>query len=142
MVFFIVYYRLLAINPFIVVVPVIYFGAAFLAIFSLMRTIQPRIHPSSPSGNDESNPADPTFVGGIRQYSTSEEYHAYLSEIGDDEEHILRLLSRQIHSLAQVNWAKNDHLRKGVRYFVVAVGTELLMILSTFIAKGLETLSV
>ncbi len=64
-----------------------------------------------------------------------------LSDIGDDEDRILRLLSRQIHSLAQVNWAKNGYLRKGVRYFVVAVGTELLMILSTFIAKGLETLA-
>ncbi len=77
MVFFIVYYRLLAINPFIVAVLVVYFGAAFLAIYSLMRTIQPRIHPDSSDGNDESNPADPTFFGGIRQYSTSAEYYAY-----------------------------------------------------------------
>ena len=42
MVFFIVYYRFLLVNNFIVALIPIYFLAAFLTIFNLFRTIMPR----------------------------------------------------------------------------------------------------
>lgn len=143
MVFFIVYYRLLVINVFIVVVLAIYFGAAFLTIWNLVHTILPRVHQESGGGEEEAHRIDPTFFGGIREFPTSDEYFAYLQglDLEKNEEHILRLLSRQVHSLAVINWTKNAHLRRGVYCFTVAIGAELLMILSTFIKKGLESLS-
>ncbi len=141
MVFFIVYYRMMVINAFIIVVLTIYFGAAFLTIWSLVQTIQPRIRRESrPTDNNTSQP-DPTFFGGIREFQCSDDYYAFMKDLEKDEDRILRLLSRQVHALALINWAKNAHLRRGVYYFVVAVCAELLMILSTFVKKGLESLS-
>ncbi|MFC1746990.1 hypothetical protein ACFLZR_01520, partial [Candidatus Neomarinimicrobiota bacterium] len=43
MAFFIVYYRLLVPNMFFIAMMVVYFSTAFLTIFSLIRTIMPRI---------------------------------------------------------------------------------------------------
>lgn len=142
MVFFIVYYRLLVVNYFIIGMLGIYFVAAFLTIWSLVRTILPRMHRESKSGT-EAIPLDPTFFGGIRKFPTSEEYFAYLKELDDqeDEEFLLKLLSRQIHALANINWSKNRYLRYGVYCFIIAIGAELLMILSIFVKGGLEALS-
>ena len=141
MVFFIVYYRLMVINAFIVVMLTIYFGAAFLTIWSLVQTIQPRIHRKAHPTDNNTYQRDPTFFGGIREFRSSDDYYAFMKDLEKDEDRILQLLSRQVHALAIINWAKNVHLRRGVYYFVVAVGAELLMILSTFIKSGLESLS-
>ena len=142
MVFFIVYYLMMVINIFIIVALAIYFGAAFLAIWSLMQTIQPRIHRESPPVDDNSHQLDPTFFGGIREYRTGDDYFAYFKNLEKDEDRILQLLSRQVHALAVINWTKNKHLHRGVYCFIVAISAELLMILSTFIMKGLESLSI
>jgi hypothetical protein len=143
MAFFVVYYRLLVINVFIVAVLPVYFGAAILTIWNLVHTILPRVHQEPSKGEDETYRQDPTFFGGIRKFPTSDEYFAYLKglDLEMNEEHILQLLARQVHSLANINWTKNAHLRRGVYSFIVAIGAELLMILSIFIIKGLESLS-
>lgn len=143
MVFFIVYFRLLVINAFIIAMLPIYFGAAFLTIWQLVHTILPRFH-EDPNSHDESEiRLDPTFFGGIREFPTSDEYFAHLKamDLDTDEERVLRLLSRQVHALATINWEKNTRLRRGVYSFIVAIGAELLLILSTFIKKGLESLA-
>ena len=141
MVFFIVYYRMMVINMFIVVVLTIYFGAAFLTIWSLVRTILPRYKRDSDAAGSDLDRLDPTFFGGIREFQSSDDYLAHLKTLEKDEGHVLRLLSRQVHTLATINWSKNTHLRRGVYSFIVAIGAELLMILSTFIKRGLESLS-
>jgi hypothetical protein len=142
MVFFIVYYRLLVVNYFIIGMLGIYFVAAFFTIWSLVRTILPRMHKESKT-HTETRPLDPTYFGGIREFPSSEEYFAYLKELDtrDDGEFFLKLLSSQVHALANINWTKNRHLRYGVYCFIVAISAELLMILSTFVKGGLETLS-
>jgi hypothetical protein len=142
MVFFIVYYRLLVVNYFILGMLGVYFTAAFFTIWSLVRTILPRVHKESKS-DTETTPLDPTFFGGIRKFPTSEKYFAHLKELDaqEDEEYFLKLLSGQVHALANINWTKNRNLRNGVYGFILAISTELLMILSTFVKGGLETLS-
>lgn len=142
MVFFIVYYRLIVVNYFIIGMLGIYLIAAFFTIWSLVRTILPRIHQESKS-ESETDPLDPTYFGGIREFPTSDEYFAYLKELDarEDEAYFLKILSRQVHALANINWTKNRHLRSGMYGFIVAISTELLMILSTFIKGGLENLS-
>ena len=143
MVFFIVYFRLLVINTFIVAMLPIYFGAAFLTIWQLVHTILPRFHEDPNKAEEDDLRLDPTFFGGIREFPTSKEYFEHLRELNldTDEERVLRLLSRQVHALAVINWSKNTRLRRGVYGFIVAIGTELVMILSTFITKGLESLA-
>ncbi len=141
MAFFIVYYRFLAFNNFIVVLIPIYFLVAFLTIFNLFRTIMPRFSRPETQNADKDQANDPTFFGGIRKFRTSTEYHAYMESIGADEEQTARLISRQIHTLAIINWNKNIHLRRGMYFFITAIGTELLMILSLFIKMGLDSIA-
>ncbi|UCD38396.1 MAG: hypothetical protein JSW54_02655 [Fidelibacterota bacterium] len=143
MVFFIVYYRLLFHNVFIVGMLVVYFGAAFITIWNLVHTILPRFRRESVEHEEGNHRLDPTFFGGIREFPTSNEYFTYLKDmdLDQDEDRVLRLVSRQVHSLALINSAKNAYLRRGVYSFIIAIGAELLMIMSTFIQKGLESLS-
>jgi hypothetical protein len=143
MTFFIVYFRLLIMNAFIVAILPIYFGAAFLTIWQLVHTILPRFHRDPKSDDEGEIRLDPTFFGGIREFSTSKEYFDHLRgmDLDNDEERVLQLLSRQVHALAIINWSKNTRLRRGVYGFVVAIGVELVMVLSTFITKGLEALA-
>ena len=141
MVFFIVYYRHLMINNFIVVILSLYFLAAFYAIFNLFRTIMPRFSREEIRDADEDQESDPTFFGGIRKFRTSADYHTYMESVGADEKRAARLISRQIHALAIINWNKNIHLRRGMYSFIIAIGTELLMILSLFIKMGLDYLN-
>lgn len=141
MVFFIAYYRMMVVNMFIITVLTVYFAAGFLAIYRLVRTIQPRIHPRAAFSGDDPDRLDPTFFGGIREFGSGDEYFDYMMEIESNEERIMKMLSRQVHALAQLNWAKNVQLRKGVQFFVIAIGTELLMVLSTFMKMGLDALS-
>ncbi len=141
MAFFIVYYRHLVFNNFIVVLIPIYFLAAFLTIFNLFRTIMPRFSRKETQDDDEDHERDPTFFGGIRKFRTSADYHVYMESIGADEERAARLISRQIHALAIINWNKNLHLRRGMYFFITAIGAELLMILSLFIKMGLDSIA-
>ncbi|MFB0516354.1 MAG: Pycsar system effector family protein [Candidatus Neomarinimicrobiota bacterium] len=141
MVFFIVYYRMLVLNIFIIALLAIYFGPAFLTIWSLVNTIQPRLHREARSAKGNPYRLDPTFFGGIQKFPSSDDYYAFLREIEEDDDYAVRLLSRQVHALATINWIKNSHLRRGIYCFIVALGAELLMILSTFIKGGLESLS-
>ncbi len=144
MVFFIVYFRMMVINVFIVVILTIYFGAAFLTIWSLVQTIQPRYQRGSGATDKENAKPnlDPTYFGGVREFQTGDDYFTYLKGLEGDEDLILKILSRQIHALSAINWTKNKHLHRGVYCFIVAISTELLMILSTFIREGLESLSI
>ncbi len=137
MVFFIAYYRLMMVNLFIVGMLSIYFAAAGFTIYNLIRTIMPRFR-SRPPAEGSDAPPDPTFFGGIRQYKSADAYYDFMSSIKASDERSLRFLSGQIYALAQINWTKNLHLRRGMFSFFVAITAELLMVLSTFIVMGLE----
>ncbi len=136
MVFFIVYFRLLAVNVFIMVMLGVYFTAAFLAIYNLIKTMMPRVHRQFLDHEAADNLIDPTFFGGIKEFSSSDEYYDYMLSVMQDEDLSNRMISRQIHSVALINWAKNLHLRRGMYFFITAIAVELLMILSTFVKKA------
>ena len=137
MVFFIVYYRLLVTNAFLVAMLGVYFVSAFCTIFYLLRTITPRFRHQAPDV-DGTDQTDPTFFGGIKEFQSGEEYYEYMREMGSSDAHAAQLISRQIHALALINWTKNLSLRRAMYLFVIAIGSELLMILSVFIAMALE----
>ena len=140
MVFFIAYYRLMEVNGFIVGMLTIYFSAAGFTIYNLIRTIMPRFQSRVLEDEDTALP-DPTFFGGIRQYESADAYFAVMGSVEVSGERSLRFLSRQVYALAQINWTKNLHLRRGMFSFFVAITAELLMVLSTFIVMGLKQMS-
>lgn len=141
MVFFIVYYRFMAINLFILVMLGVYFLAALLTILSLVRTLLPRFQRTA-SGSEEHAPEpNPTFFGGIREFGSSEEYYRYMKNMEADDDRALQQLSSQVYALAGINWFKNTQLRWAMYAFTVTITAELVMILSTFVRMGLEYLS-
>ena len=141
MVFFIVYYRLMAINLFIPVMLGVYFPAALLTILSLLRTLLPRFQRAVSISDEHAPEPDPTFFGGIREFSSSEAYYIYIKDLEADDDLALKQLSRQVYALAGINLIKNTQLRWAMVAFTVAITTNLVMILSTFVSVGLDFLS-
>ena len=138
MVFFIVYYRFLIVNPFIIVMLVPYFVAAFATIIALIQVIQPRFSNELPVSREEPHAPDPTYFGGIVKFADGDEYYEFIKGLTGDSEEGLILLSRQIHTLGKINYRKNMALRRGILAFVITIATELLMILSTFLMAGMN----
>lgn len=138
MVFFIVYYRFLVVNPFILVMLVPYFVAAFVTIIALIQVIQPRFSDEPPSSGEEPYMPDPTYFGGIVKFADGDEYYEFIKGLKGDSEEGLILLSRQVYTLGKINYRKNIALRRGILAFVITIATELLMILSTFLMAGMD----
>lgn len=138
MVFFIVYYRMLIINPFILVMLVPYFVSAFVTIFALIQVIQPRFSTEPLASREEPHTPDPTYFGGIVKFSDGDEYYEFIKDLKDNPEKGLIMLSRQVHSLGKINYRKNMALKRGILAFVITIAAELLMILTTFIMAGMD----
>lgn len=138
MVFFIVYYRFLVINPLILVMLVPYFVAAFVTIFALIQVIQPRFSDEPASSSEEPHTPDPTYFGGIVKFADANEYYEFIRDLKGDSEESLILLSRQVYTLGKINYRKNMALRRGILAFVITIATELIMILSTFLMAGMN----
>ena len=107
MVFFIVHFLKIEINWFNVAMVIIYFIAAFVAIFNLMLVIVPRMR------NDQGHSGLPdinaTFFGGIIQFKNPVEYAEYLNEITEDHEKTYKMFSAQLYALGHINAYKNKH---------------------------------
>lgn len=141
MVFFIVYYRMMAINLFILVMLGVYFLAALVTILSLVRTLLPRFRRTASIPEEHAPEPNPTFFGGIREFGSSEEYYRYMKDMAADEDRALQQLSSHVYALAGINLFKNTQLRLAMVAFTITIATELVMILSTFVNMGLEFLS-
>ncbi len=141
MVFFIVYYRMMTINLFILVLLAVYFLAAMVTILSLVRTLLPRFRPTASIPEESAPEPNPTFFGGIREFDSSEAYYRYMKDLEADDDRALQQLSGQVYALAGINWFKNAQLRWAMYAFTITIATELVMILSTFVKMGLEFLS-
>ena len=138
MVFFIVHFLKIEISWFNVAMVIIYFIAAFIAIFNLMLVIVPRMR------NDQSHKELPdinaTFFGGIIQFKNPVEYAEYLNEITENPEKTYKMFSAQLYALGHINAYKNKHLRRAIIFFGTAILCELLIIMSMAWGRALQFL--
>lgn len=138
MVFFIVHFLKIEINWFNVAMVIIYFIAAFIAIFNLMLVIVPRMR--NDQSHDELPDINATFFGGIIQFKNPVEYAEYLNEITEDHEETYKMFSAQLYALGHINAYKNKHLRKAIIFFGTAILCELLIIMSMAWGRALQFL--
>ncbi|MDD9879974.1 MAG: DUF5706 domain-containing protein [Candidatus Marinimicrobia bacterium] len=138
MVFFIVHFLKIEINWFNVAMVIIYFIAAFIAIFNLMLVIVPRMR--NDQGHDELPDINATFFGGIIHFKNPVEYAEYLNEITEDHEKTYKMFSAQLYALGHINAYKNKHLRKAIIFFGTAILCELLIIMSMAWGRALQFL--
>lgn len=138
MVFFIVHFLKIEINWFNVAMVIIYFIAAFIAIFNLMLVIVPRMR--NDQSHDELPDINATFFGGIIQFKNPVEYAEYLNTITEDHEETYKMFSAQLYALGHINAYKNKHLRKAIIFFGTAILCELLIIMSMAWGRALQFL--
>jgi len=135
MVFFIVYYRLVPINVFTVILLLIYFIFALMAIVSLILTVRPRIRLVEEEGGDTDKVAafEPAFFVGICKFPTFAAYRQALEDMIKDEATTVDVYMRQVFGLARVNAAKYKNIRRAVLLVIIALAAELTLVAYLFI---------
>jgi len=135
MVFFVVYLRVFPINVFTVILLLVYFVVALMAIVSLILTVRPRIR----SGEEETGDTDktaacePAFFVGICKFPTLSAYRQALENMIKDEASTIDVYTRQIFSLARINAAKYKNIQRAVLLVVIALAVELTLVVYLFV---------
>lgn len=140
-VFFIVHYTAIEANIFNLICILAYFVAVSFSILYLLRVISPRIKDRIEKAENGKNVANPTFFAGIVKYASYEEYAEELRKLLDNSEDIYKVFSKSVYSMAEINAYKNRAFRKGMTFFLMAIGAELLIILALFLKLVLEKAS-
>ena len=140
MVFFIVHFTKMQLDTLIFILIVIYFPAAMCALYFLVRVIVPRIrsHQNTSGADDAINP---TFFGGISQFNSPDEYAVYLKEIASNEDQLYNMFAGQVFALGKINQKKNENLRRATFFFVTALTSELLIIMTLAYRRAYSYLS-
>jgi hypothetical protein len=135
MVFFIVYYRLIPINPFTVTLLSIYFAVALMAIVSFILTVRPRIRMvEEETGDcDKGVACEPAFFVGICKFPTLSAYREALENMVKDEASAIEVYTRQIFGLARVNATKYKNIQRAVLLVIIALAVELALVAYLFI---------
>jgi ABC-type Fe3+-siderophore transport system permease subunit len=135
MVFFIVYYRVLPINPFTATMIILYLIFALLSIFNLIMAIRPRTKrkPSALTTNEKRPMYDPAFYTGICAHPNVEAFKKTLLEVLKSEENIAEMYIREIYTVAQINTAKYKYVNRGVVLVIITLTIELILIAYLFI---------
>ena len=143
-VFFIVHFPKIQMNTLIFVLMMVYFTAAMGTIYFLVRVIVPRIQKRKVKTLDKDVEKDevinPTFFAGISQFKSPEEYAFYLKSIAKDDEQLYQMFASQVFSLGNINLVKNENIRQSVFFFITALISELLIIMSMAYARALPFL--
>jgi hypothetical protein len=135
MVFFVVYLRVFPINVFTVILLLVYFVVALMAIVSLILTVRPRIR----SGEEETGDTDktaacePAFFVGICKFPTLSAYRQALEDMIKDEASTIDVYTRQIFSLARINAAKYKNIQRAVLLVIIALAVELTLVVYLFV---------
>ena len=165
MVFFIVHFPKIQMNLFIFLMMMVYFTSAMGTIYYLVRVIVPRISkPRASHSNESTNPSffsgiiqwiskhkiqndyveieedeviNPTFFAGISRFSNSDEYAVYLKSIAKDENSLYDMFASQVFALGNINQVKNENVRLALYFFISALVSELLIIMSMAYSRAL-----
>ena len=135
MVFFVVYWRVLPVNPLLVSLVLVYLALALFAILRLIGVLRPRVQELSPEAKEKDELAgseDPTFFGGIIRFPSPRAYREYLADLGEDQERLLAVYSRHIYNVSLINQVKYRNVRQGSLFVILALAVELVIIGYTF----------
>jgi len=144
MVFFIVHFPKIQMNSFNFSMMIIYFTSAMGTLYYLVRVILPRIRNHKTKVEDENVEKDeiinPTFFAGISQFSTPEEYAFYLKSMTKSDDQLYQMFASQVFALGKINLEKNKNIRISTFYFIIALLSELLIIMAMAYSRALPYL--
>lgn len=141
MVFFIVHFPKIQMNIFIFAMMMIYFTSAMGTIYFLVRVIIPRIRKHKIKTDNQkftkNEVINPTFFAGISQFKNSDEYALYLKTITQNEDQLYQMFASQVFALGKINQIKNENIRLSLFFFISALVSELLIIMSMAYSRAL-----
>ena len=168
MVFFIVHFPKIQMNFFIFLMMMVYFTSAMGTIYYLVRVIVPRIRKrKNPEQNqdleltfigkmtnwiskykiqndyediEKDEVINPTFFAGISRFKSSSEYAVYLKSIAENEDGLYKMFASQVFALGNINQLKNENIRLALYFFISALLSELLIIMSMAYSRALPYL--
>ena len=168
MVFFIVHFPKIQMNFFIFLMMMVYFTSAMGTIYYLVRVIVPRIRKRKKPELDEDLEStfidkmtnwisnykihndyediekdeviNPTFFAGISRFKSSSEYAVYLKSIAENEDGLYKMFASQVFALGNINQLKNENIRLALYFFISALLSELLIIMSMAYSRALPYL--
>ena len=168
MVFFIVHFPKIQMNFFIFLMMMVYFTSAMGTIYYLVRVIVPRIRKRKKPELDEDleltfidkmtnwisnykihndyediekdEVINPTFFAGISRFKSSSEYAVYLKSIAENEDGLYKMFASQVFALGNINQLKNENIRLALYFFISALLSELLIIMSMAYSRALPYL--
>ena len=138
MVFFMIHFTKMEFNWFIFIMTIIYFMSALMTIIQLVLVIVPRVRKDK--FNTKKRPENPTFFAGIAKFSTPESYAAHLRKVSGKPEKMYEMFATQVFSLGKINQYKNIALKRAILFFVIAILSELMIIMSMAWARALPYL--
>ena len=138
MVFFLVHFTKIQINWFNFVMLILYLGAAILALVQLIMVINPRIRKAK--DREDLPEINATYFGGIVSFSSAADYGKYLRKIMGNETKTYTMFANQVYSVAQINQYKHGHMQSAIKYFAVAIISELLIVMSVAYSRSLPFL--
>ena len=86
--------------------------------------------------DEDDNHANPLFFAGISKYKDSIEYSNYLTSIASNDEKIYRLFGNQVFALGKVNLYKFKHMNRAIICFIIAISSELTIIITMAWARA------
>ena len=147
----------------------VYFTSAMGTIYYLVRVIIPRIskqkdsHINDRTGSgffneivqwiskykiqndyidmEEDEVINPTFFAGISRFKNSNEYAVYLKSIAKNEDSLYEMFASQVFALGNINQVKNENVRLALYFFISALLSELLIIMSMAYSRALPYLT-
>jgi len=138
MVFFLVHFPKIQINWFNFIMLILYLTTALLALIQLIMVINPRIKRREKM--DDLPERNPTYFKGIVSFESASEYGKYLRKIMNDDNRSYTMFANQVYSVASINEYKHGHMQKAIRFFAVAIISELLIVMSVAYTRSLPFL--
>ena len=138
MVFFLVHFPKIQINWFNFIMLILYLVAALLALIQLIMVINPRIRRSR--DREDLPEINATYFKGIVSFKSAAEYGKYLRKIMNDDTRSYTMFANQVYSVASINDYKHGHMQLAIRFFAVAIISELLIVMSVAYTRSLPFL--
>lgn len=135
MVFFIVHFDKISVNPISLALVFFYFVMSLLTILFLLKVISPKVVkvPEEPEEQQKGFVINPTFFGGISQFKTPGNYARYLADVAEDDHAVYTMFSKQLFAISKINARKNKWLKRGMSAFIAAISFELFSIITVYI---------
>lgn len=137
-VFFMVHYTKIPATTFNFTFIFIYFMAVLGSIFFLLLVISPRIRGTEGNLKKIDIKGIPTYFGGIVKFKDAEEYGSYLQTVLGDDETTYDVFVNSVYSIGRINSYKNHFLKAGIVFFIIAITSQIMIIISMYYSIFME----